>query len=352
MTNSNNLGVTLLEQSQAQKEVTINEAIYVLEALQNRGVVDKDLATPPVSPSAGDAYIVAASATDDWAGHEDEIAYYNQSWQFIVPNEGLALWMNDEDKLYVYDGASWVSYADNLNNLEKLGINAAADSTNKLSVASDAVLFSHDGDDIQAKLNKASSGDTASFLFQDNFSGRAEFGLIGDDDFTLKVSADGSAWNDAFSVDNSGNVNFDQAINFGQTDLDYYEEGMWTPTIVGETTAGSPTYSVNAGIYSRIGKTVTVGGRISLTNLGGATGNIKISGLPFTISSSFFGGVAFGYANNLALSSGFDIVGHIPNGNASILLYQGNNAGASSRMTNSNINNTTNLYFSLTYIAA
>lgn len=203
MTQTNNLKIDLVAQSQAQKEVTINEAVARLESVQNRGVVDKDLATPPVSPTEGVAYIVAATASGAWTGKEDQVAYYNNGWRFIEANEGLTIWVNDEDKVYVFNGTAWVSYADNLQNLSKLGINAAADTTNKLSVASDAVLFSHNGTDIRTKLNKNSSSDTASFLFQDNFSGRAEFGLIGNDDFTLKVSSDGSSWNNSFVVDKS-----------------------------------------------------------------------------------------------------------------------------------------------------
>jgi hypothetical protein len=78
-------------------------------------------------------------------------------------------------------------------NLAGVGVNATADATNKLSVASEAVLFNHAGASHQLKLNKASSTDTASLLFQSNWSGRAEMGLAGNDDFALKVS-DGTTW--------------------------------------------------------------------------------------------------------------------------------------------------------------
>lgn len=77
----------------------------------------------------------------------------------------------------------------------------SADATNRLVVNGPASLFNHNGSGgHQVKLNKALAADTASFLFQTGFSGRAEFGTLGVDDFTLKVSADGSAWNDAFAV--------------------------------------------------------------------------------------------------------------------------------------------------------
>lgn len=83
---------------------------------------------------------------------------------------------------------------------------ATADATNKLAVNSGAVLFNNEGASVQVKINKAAGTDSASFLFQTAFSGRAEFGTLANNDFTLKVSADGSAWNDAFAVDDATGV--------------------------------------------------------------------------------------------------------------------------------------------------
>jgi Protein of unknown function (DUF2793)/Repeat of unknown function (DUF5907) len=76
----------------------------------------------------------------------------------------------------------------------QIGVNATPDATNKLSVNSASALFNNIGNGVQIKVNKAAAADTASFLFQDAFSGRAEIGLTGDDDFHFKVSADGTTY--------------------------------------------------------------------------------------------------------------------------------------------------------------
>ncbi len=107
MATTPHLGISLVEQSQAQKEVTVNEALKFLDSILNTGAIDKDIATPPGSPSEGDIYIVAASATGDWAGKDLHIACFDQIWRFIAPNEGLTIWVNDENLLYAYDGAAW-----------------------------------------------------------------------------------------------------------------------------------------------------------------------------------------------------------------------------------------------------
>lgn len=90
-----------------------------------------------------------------------------------------------------------------MNGAIAVGVNATADTTNRLSVNSAAVLFNHAGAGTQIKVNKNATGDTGSYLFQTGFSGRAEFGTIGDDDFTLKTSPDGSAFTTALIADNS-----------------------------------------------------------------------------------------------------------------------------------------------------
>jgi hypothetical protein len=90
-----------------------------------------------------------------------------------------------------------------VNPVSLVGVNVTADATNRLSVVSPASLFSHEGAGHQLKINKDTAADTASVLFQTAFSGRAEFGLAGDDDFHVKVSADGSAWHEALVVSRS-----------------------------------------------------------------------------------------------------------------------------------------------------
>ncbi|MET0155567.1 MAG: DUF2793 domain-containing protein [Rickettsiales bacterium] len=88
---TNNLGLALIEQGQAQKEVTANQAFAKIDAVLNMSVIDRDVTAPPVSPSAGDAYIPHATATGAWAGHENDIAYYyNSAWNFIAPKAGMA----------------------------------------------------------------------------------------------------------------------------------------------------------------------------------------------------------------------------------------------------------------------
>lgn len=107
MTTSPNLGLAYLVASQAQKEITHNEALNDLDVLAKLCVKDRDLATPPASPVEGDAYIVAASATGAWAGQSGKIAFYFSGWKFKTPKAGWLAFVQDEAKLVLYNGTSW-----------------------------------------------------------------------------------------------------------------------------------------------------------------------------------------------------------------------------------------------------
>jgi len=73
-------------------------------------VLDKDLTTPPGSPSVGDRYIVATGGTDAWVGHDNDIAEWDGAWQFTTPNKGFACMVEDETKNYTFNATAWVTF--------------------------------------------------------------------------------------------------------------------------------------------------------------------------------------------------------------------------------------------------
>jgi hypothetical protein len=194
-----NLALPFLEAAQAQKHVTHNAALTLLDAVVMLSIVDRDLTAPPASPADGSRYLVAMGASGAWSGHDGKIAAFaDGAWAFHTPQEGWLAWIADEDAFIVFEGANWTGAA--TENAARLGINTTADTINRLAVSSSAVLFTHAGTNLQAKLNKAAASNTASIVFQTNWSGRAEIGCIGDDDFRFKVSADGSTFNTGLTL--------------------------------------------------------------------------------------------------------------------------------------------------------
>lgn len=193
------LALAYIMPQQAQKHVTHNEALDRLDMLVQASVKSHLLALPPAGPDEGDCHIVAEGAGGAWAGHDHAIARFaGGGWTFAAPDDGWIVYSQAAGVPLVFAGGAWEPLAAGLpGSVATLGVNASADAVNRLAVASDAVLFTHEGTDQRLKLNKAAPAHTASLVFQTGFSGRAEFGLAGDDDWHLKVSPDGAAWHEA-----------------------------------------------------------------------------------------------------------------------------------------------------------
>lgn len=100
----------------------------------------------------------------------------------------------------------------NIDGAARLGINTT-DPANALSVNAPSVLFSNSGD-IRATISKGASANTAACNFQDNFSTRAQFGLLGNDNFTIATSPDGTTFNSAIVASTSGAVSFPNTGGF------------------------------------------------------------------------------------------------------------------------------------------
>jgi hypothetical protein len=349
MADTPNLVLPYLAANQSQKHVTVNEALRRLDALVQITVQSAALATPPVSPTEGQRWILPASPTGAWAGHAGQIAAWQDgAWAFYAPLDGWTAIDISTDTLLLYNAGtgiwtglitgvfsdavftlqddidptkqarfqiagftagatrvftlpdvsssvavlsgvaqtfqntttfsatsvtvgsstaastlglgtgattSGVTKAVNIGTagasgsttniaigsavagaLGSLTINsptvtfgstvssiamaaanvsalylglggATADATNRLSINAPACLFNNAGAGHQVKVNKAAASDTGSFLFQTGFSGRAEFGLTGSDDFQIKVSGDGAIWFNALQLERtSGRV--------------------------------------------------------------------------------------------------------------------------------------------------
>jgi hypothetical protein len=373
--------------SQAQKHVTHNEALRLLDAMVQLSVLDRTRTAPPVSPTDGDRHIVASGATGLWAGWDLNVAFWVDGvWMRLVPRPGWLAWIAAEQAFVVWNGSAWdlvgepvdvsdavfslVNDADptrkalfslsgistgttrtftlpntsselailagtqtftgnktfsgtltvsgtitvsaasasigtatttatygmgtggtttgvtktlNLgtggaagsttvvnigpaaagaggttvvntptvtfaNAVTQVGMpqanltayllglgGATADSYNRVSVNTPALLFNNAGAGIEATVNKAAPANDAAFAFKTGFSARALIGLLGNDDFSFKVSPDGSAFFEALKIDRSN----------GQVELPQ-------PTILpGLSAAPAPPPAGNAAVYAR-----------------------------------------------------------------------------------------------------
>jgi hypothetical protein len=169
------------------------------------------------------------------------------------------------------------------------------------------------------------------------------------------------------ALDVVGNIEVSGGIYLGGTAaanlLDDYEEGTWTPAYQPQTGAlGSITYLIQAGNYTKVGRQVTIAGRITTTGsvtIGTASSSMRISGLPFTVGN----GEAFYSAATLTYIESWTI-GDAPNSayvatNSNLMVLRIRNAGSDGPENNmtpsefvSGADGGCSLMFSATYFTA
>lgn len=244
---SGRLGLPYLASGQLQKHVTLNEAIARLDALVQTAAVSRSVATEPTAADDGDLYILPAGAEGpDWGGRAPGAMVRRESggWVEIDLPEGAFVIVLDTAEAVVKRSGEWRTLTNEaadapteLQNLGLLGLNAEADAANPFTARLNKALWTAresaaggDGD-LRFTLNKQGPAGVLSLLLQSGWSGRAELGLVGDDDLKLKVSADGATWREVFSVDRStGRASFTRGAGRHEI-VTVTESGPWTPPV-------------------------------------------------------------------------------------------------------------------------
>lgn len=190
--------------AQAQKYITHNESLNVLDVLVQLQVQSDQLLQPPELIEEGNLYLVASPSVLEWQDKDNQIAHYlNGGWMFYEPSDGWRVWVQESEEFKVWQGDTWQTIFGATVTHEMCGINATADAQNRLSLSSPSSLFNHEGSGHRLTINKKEVVDQSSILFQTGFSGRSEISSDQNDDFVLKVSTDGTQFIEALKIDNS-----------------------------------------------------------------------------------------------------------------------------------------------------
>lgn len=112
MSDTSRMALPLLQAAQAQKHVTVNEALMRLDGLVNLVLVTRSVVLPPAAVVDGQCYGVPVGAVNEWAGHGDEVAIgANGGWVFVTPRAGWRAFIADEGRPALHDGIGWVAGA-------------------------------------------------------------------------------------------------------------------------------------------------------------------------------------------------------------------------------------------------
>jgi hypothetical protein len=199
----------------------------------------------------------------------------------------------------------------------------AGASTEKMIIGTTNLVIN----DIGAVFNVRIEGDTDSNLFYtDATNSRVGVGTVGPTEKLDVVGGNIRIDNGNLIIGTSG-----KGIDFTATSsgsgistselLADYEEGTFTTVAQGSTTAGTASYSVQTGQYTKIGNRVFYNFRILYTG-GTGTGNMRVGGLPFTSNSNLTGAIGSIYAENLAGTVGYVFVVSVAANNTYLAIDQ------------------------------
>lgn len=109
------LGYPRLDEAQENPDEPLNDATLISDALvQATAITITD--EPPDTQVEGDAYIVFDDATGAWAGHDDDIAVWQDgSWKFYTPRVGWKVYVEYFSADFRYTGDSpggWTQIAE------------------------------------------------------------------------------------------------------------------------------------------------------------------------------------------------------------------------------------------------
>ncbi|MDV7270700.1 DUF2793 domain-containing protein [Thioclava sp. A2] len=253
--------------SQSQKHVTYNEAMQRLDLLAQIVVEEFDAVHPPAVPQEAQVWALSNMPQGAWAGHGGTLAAWAQEgWVYLAPKKGWVA--SDGDTARIWNGSTWFTLSTgDLSNIPGVGINSSYDATNRLAVSADATLLTHASAGHQLKINKAAATDTASLLFQTGWSGRAEMGTSGSDNFEIKLSADGANWLTGMALDvTSGGAQFPNGASFTEVSVAGQITGAAITQSQADTTPGRLLKTHDWGV----GNAITLTAADNLDNLPGS----------------------------------------------------------------------------------
>ena len=176
----------------------------------------------------------------------------------------------------------------------------------------------------------------------------------------MRIDSSGRVLVGLTSANTSGaNFQVSQGVTFPATQsassdantLDDYEEGTWTPTLVGSSTAGTYTFSTNYSYYTKIGNQVTVNAYLVLGTASGGSGSAKFGGLPFSKSANqiFTGSVGASGVDFGANVTSLTVTSWTLSSSTEFYISETNDNAVESGLNISGISSTDVIFFSITY---
>lgn len=109
MAETSQFQLPMLSAAQAQKHITVNEALAVLDCVAQLRVLDTSQAVPPTAAADGDAYLVPTGGSGEWFGLDGYLAIaVNGGWRSVAPKAGWQCFNVATGTHLLFDGTEWL----------------------------------------------------------------------------------------------------------------------------------------------------------------------------------------------------------------------------------------------------
>jgi hypothetical protein len=292
-----------------------------------------------------------------------------------VTLNGTQRYRFDSSKLWITNLIDQSTSSNNGNALDGVKLQLAGSTVTTVAVKGSGSTTARFAPSLLLQRNSGSEA-SPTIVSSGNYFGRIDFTGYDGNDFqlgaTISAEVDGTpaagdmpgriVWRtttagsvtptEKMRLTNDGILRVNNGISFdeGTTVFDTVEENVsFTPVPFGSTTAGSPTGTFN-GRYSRYGRRVFITIQIVFTDLGGLEGHFRVSGLPYNIAGGGVNRAALSIAFKNNFASEFVVGGFMSEADSTLRLYKIEEDNTV--ITHSDLTNTSELYITLSYIAA
>ena len=102
------LGLPLLQSGQAQKELSHNEALTLLDFAVQPVVEAVGVNAPPAAPVAGAGWVVGTTPSGAWTGQAQALAGWSEAgWRFVAARDGIAAWSLADGAIARFSDGTW-----------------------------------------------------------------------------------------------------------------------------------------------------------------------------------------------------------------------------------------------------
>ncbi len=227
------------------------------------------------------------------------------------------------------------------------GINVNSSGNVGIGTSTVSTRLDVEGNGVPVEINSANSNSNKVQL-SDAGTVRGYFGASS----TASFLVSGNGGSEQIRVQSTGGISFNGDTAAANA-LDDYEEGTFTPTLVGASSGAASAYSQQYGGYVKVGNLVHVFGYLKITNKGSISGAVKVGGFPFPVVnlSNYFHAPAVGWYTGLsgvtAYGLGFDIAP-----NTSVFTITRGTGTSVSSVAPGDITNTFGIEWAFTYRTA